>query len=101
LHECDTPTADYLKAKDCGEEVDITTNYDEDMVDARMALPNPDEMPATGTATGNYYDEFEDDFASDDEDGDLLDTLDLDADDSEDELLYDGTVSGEETDIQE
>jgi DNA-directed RNA polymerase subunit beta len=81
-----------------GEEVDITTNYDEDMVDARMALPSPDDLPVTGTNTGNYYSEFEDDF---DDDDSFLDALDVPGLDGEDETLYDGTVSGEDAEIQE
>ncbi len=48
-----------------GEEVDITTNYDEDMVDgSRMPLPSPEEVP-TSTNTGSYFSEYDDDFEDD------------------------------------
>jgi hypothetical protein len=89
-----------------GEEVDITTNYDEDLTDARMALPASDEMPVTTTNTGNYLSEYEDDFGlsdeddSDDDDDSYLDSLDLPGTD-DDETLYDGTLSGEENNDNE
>ncbi len=82
-----------------GEEVDITTNYDDDSDHARMALPNPDEVTGPTTITGNYYSDFEDDFK--DEDDDFDEEFDGEDFEGEDEVLYDGTVADEEPEIQE
>ena len=40
--------------------MDITTNYDEDMIDgSRMPLPAPGDAPAV-TNTGSYFSEYDD-----------------------------------------
>ena len=78
-----------------GEEVDITTNYDEDMVDPRAAQLPEDVTP--GTVTGSYYSDFEDSL-NDDDDPDTDDFLDsLDVPDGCENVVY----TDEESDIQE
>ena len=78
-----------------GEEVDITTNYDEDMVDPRAAQLPEDVTP--GTVTGSYYSDFEDSL-NDDDDTDTDDFLDsLDVPDGCENVVY----TDEESDIQE